>query len=367
MFATQSPHKVLAALSQASIILAENSQTQQLDPQRFNEAFMLHTSTSPHYGIIASIDVTSGMLSGAPGRSLVNETLEEALAFRQAMQHVGTRLPADAWWFATWQPTAPGSIPADPADWRLAADDWHGFGALPPDYALLDPCKVTLLTPGLADAGRLAGQGIPAAVVSRFLAERGLVVEKTGLYSFLVLFSLGITKGKWSTLVAELLEFKRLYDANTALSQVLPRLAGHYPDTGLADLCQRLHLFYQRHQLPQRLRALYTELPEMRLRPADAWQAMVRGQVEAVPVDALAGRTSAVMLVPYPPGIPLVMPGEVFPADDPAVSRYLAAAQAQDAEFPGFASDIHGVRHSRSADGQVTWAVDCIRLDAPLG
>lgn len=43
------------------------------------------------------------------------------------------------------------------------------------------------------------------------------------------------------------------------------------------------------------------------------------------------------------------------------------AAQAQDAEFRGFASDIHGIRHSRSADGHNTWAVDCIRLDAQLG
>ncbi|WP_251004824.1 hypothetical protein, partial [Escherichia coli] len=47
--------------------------------------------------------------------------------------------------------------------------------------------------------GKLSEQGIPAAIVSRFLWERGLVVEKTGLYSFLVLFSMGITKGKWST------------------------------------------------------------------------------------------------------------------------------------------------------------------------
>ena len=53
-------------------------------------------------------------------------------------------------------------------------------------------------------------QGIPAAVVTRFLSSRRIEIEKTGLYSFLVLFSMGITKGKWSTLVTELLNFKDL-------------------------------------------------------------------------------------------------------------------------------------------------------------
>ncbi|HBB22055.1 MAG TPA: lysine decarboxylase, partial [Pseudomonas sp.] len=100
--------------------------------------------------------------------------------------------------------------------------DWHGFGDVADDYVLLDPIKVTLVTPGLTASGALGESGIPAAVVSKFLWERGLVVEKTGLYSMLVLFSMGITKGKWSTLLTELLEFKRHYDANIPLIEALP-------------------------------------------------------------------------------------------------------------------------------------------------
>src|SRR5690606_12139754 len=111
-------------------------------------------------------------------------------------------------------------------DWLLEPDaDWHGFGHLAEDYVLLDPIKVTLVTPGLTAAGRLSERGIPAAVVSKFLWERGLVVEKTGLYSILVLFSMGITKGKWSTLLTELLEFKRHYDNNVSLCDALPAVA----------------------------------------------------------------------------------------------------------------------------------------------
>ncbi len=62
-------------------------------------------------------------------------------------------------------------------------------------------------------------------IVVRFLSSRRIEIEKTGLYSFLVLFSMGITKGKWSTLVTELLNFKDLYDANAPLARAMPALA----------------------------------------------------------------------------------------------------------------------------------------------
>ena len=364
VFATQSPHKVLAALSQASIILAENSVEQQLDVERFNEAFMMHTSTSPHYGIIASIDVATGMMAGEPGRSLVQETLDEALSFRRAMQQTAERLAEDEWWFDVWEPEqALDNEELQASDWTLDNHaDWHGFGEMADDYAMLDPIKVTLLTPGVEEHGRLGRTGIPAAIVTRFLAERGLVVEKTGLYSFLILFSLGITKGKWSALVSELQEFKRLYDSNTPLDLTLPAIArsGHYPDMGLRDLCQQLHRFYKEQRMVRVLRQIYTELPDIVIRPADAWQQMVRGQVEMVPVDQLAGRISAVMLVPYPPGIPVIMPGERFPDDSSAITDYLRIALAQDQQFPGFESDIHGLRPITQEDGSVRHSVDCL-------
>ena len=364
VFATQSPHKVLAALSQASIILAEDSMEQQLDVERFNESFMMHTSTSPHYGIIASIDVATGMMAGEPGRSLVQETLDEALSFRLAMQQTAERLDEDEWWFDVWEPEQALDAPQlDASDWTLDNHaEWHGFGDMAEDYALLDPIKVTLLTPGVEEHGRLGRTGIPATVVTRFLAERGIVVEKTGLYSFLILFSLGITKGKWSTLVSELQEFKRLYDSNTPLELTLPTMArsGRYAGLGLQDLCHQLHRFYKQQQMVKVLRQIYTQLPEIALRPADAYQMMVRGQVEMVPINQLGGRISAVMLVPYPPGIPVIMPGERFPQDSSAITDYLHIALAQDQQFPGFESDIHGLRPIVQEDGSVRYFVDCL-------
>ena len=52
---------------------------------RFNESFMMHTSTSPQYGIIASCDVAAAMMEQPAGRALVQETIDEALSFRRAM------------------------------------------------------------------------------------------------------------------------------------------------------------------------------------------------------------------------------------------------------------------------------------------
>ena len=97
--------------------------------------------------------------------------------------------------------------PSDARDALGAASPatrWHGFEGLAENHVLVDPIKVTILTPGLTADGSMQEHGIPAAVVTKFLSSRRIEIEKTGLYSFLVLFSMGITKGKWSTLVTEL-------------------------------------------------------------------------------------------------------------------------------------------------------------------
>src|SRR5690606_7936059 len=96
------------------------------------------------------------------------------------------------------------------------------------------------------------------------------------------------------------------------------------------------------------------------LRPADAYQMMLRGQVEMVPIDQLSGRISAVMLVPYPPGIPVIMPGDRFSPDSSAIADYLQIALGQDREFHGFERDIHGLRPVVQEDGTVGFFVDCL-------
>jgi arginine decarboxylase len=362
VFTTHSTHKLLAAFSQASMIHVQDGGLRALDRDRFNEAFMMHISTSPQYGIIASLDVASAMMEGPAGRSLIQETFDEALSFRRALANLRQNLNADDWWFSIWQPAkAEGIDDVVTQDWLLQPQaDWHGFGDVAEDYVLLDPIKVTLVTPGLTADGKLAERGIPAAVVSKFLWERGLVVEKTGLYSILVLFSMGITKGKWSTLLTELLGFKRSYDANVPLSDALPSIAqagkAFYLGMGLRDLCDALHACYRENATAKALKRMYTVLPEVAIKPADAYNQLVRGEVEAVPIEQLQGRIAAVMLVPYPPGIPLIMPGERFTAETRSIIDYLAFARTFDRSFPGFDADVHGLQRE---DGLYT--VDCIK------
>ena len=367
-FATQSTHKLLAALSQASMIHVQHGETRRLDMARFNEAFMMHTSTSPQYGIIASCDVAAAMMEQPAGRALVQETIDEALSFRRAMAEVRKQLTG-SWWFDVWQPDAMAKRPTDDQSaWVLKPGDrWHGFEELAENHVLVDPIKVTILTPGLSADGKMQEHGIPAAVVTRFLSARRIEIEKTGLYSFLVLFSMGITKGKWSTLVTELINFKDLYDANAPLKRVLPALAEAHPAAyakmGLKNLCEHMHRTYREDNLPKAQKDMYTTLPDLAMRPADAYECLVRGRLESVEIDNLTGRALGVMVVPYPPGIPVIMPGERITAATKSIQDYLLYAREFDRKFPGFETDIHGLRFEPTAGGR-RYLVDCITQGA---
>ncbi|WP_272423670.1 Orn/Lys/Arg decarboxylase N-terminal domain-containing protein [Polyangium jinanense] len=363
VFATQSTHKLLAAFSQAAMVHVKNSQKQSLDLHRFNDAFLMHTSTSPNYPILASIDVASRMMAGRGGHALLQETIEEALTFRRLLRDMRNEFNSRDWWFSTWQPDqVPLSMDRLRAeDWQLRPDDrWHGFANLRPGQAILDPIKVTLICPGL-DAGK-GEVGIPAAVVSKYLWERGLTVEKTGIYSLLVLFSIGITKGKWSTLLTELIQFKRLYDANAPLEVSLRSVASRYAGRklGLRDLCTEIHESYQANNLLQAIQKMYLTLPEPAMRPADAYQAMVHGQVERVDIEEAIGRVAASMVAPTPPGIPVIMPGERLMPESRSIIDYLRFTREFDLQFPGFESEIHGVRIEGSGSKR-RYTIDCVK------
>jgi arginine/lysine/ornithine decarboxylase len=163
IFSTQSTHKLLAGLSQASQILVQDSETRQLDRFRFNEAYLMHTSTSPQYAIIASCDVAAAMMEPPGGTALVEESIMEALDFRRAMRKVDEEF-GDSWWFKVWGPDrlAEEGI-GNRNDWVLRANErWHGFGSLATGFNMLDPIKATVLTPGLDVEGDFADPGIPA-------------------------------------------------------------------------------------------------------------------------------------------------------------------------------------------------------------
>lgn len=380
VFATQSTHKLLAALSQASMIHIRNGRVP-VEHCRFNEGFMMHSSTSPLYTIIASLDVSSKMMDGASGRLLTTESIEEAIRFRRTMARIGRDLkkeaPKTGWWFPMWQPETVTNkktkkkiafadaplelLRDDPSCWVLHPKDaWHGFKGLPDNWCMLDPIKVTVLMPGVNADGTLAAWGIPAAVVVKFLDTRGIINEKSGDYSILFLFSMGVTKGKWGTLVSELFEFKRLYDENVPLEEVFPDLTNTWPERysgmRLQDLVKEMHAFKKDHKMCELLQKAFSFLPEPALTYAEAYRKLVKDEVEEVPVTKAAHRIVATGIVPYPPGIPLLAPGEKTGPVKGPVLQYLQSLQDFDNRFPGFAHDTHGIE---SADGE--YRMICIK------
>ncbi len=363
VFSTQSTHKLLAGLSQASQILVQDSEANKLDRDCFNEAYMMHTSTSPQYAIIASCDVAAAMMEPPGGTALVEESISEALDFRRAMRKVDEEWGAD-WWFKVWGPdflVEEGMAARD--DWMLGTDDrWHGFGNLAPGFNMLDPIKATIITPGLGLEGDFAESGIPAAIVTKYLAENGVVVEKTGLYSFFIMFTIGITKGRWNTMVTELQQFKDDYDKNQPLWRVLPEfVAKHtsYEKTGLRDLCEQIHGIYKANDVARLTTEMYLSNMEPAMKPSDAFARMAHGKIERVAIDDLEGRITSVLLTPYPPGIPLLIPGERF---NKTIVDYLKFARDFNRKFPGFETDIHGLVAEKN-NGERLYYVDCVKQD----
>ncbi|MEI6227173.1 MAG: arginine/lysine/ornithine decarboxylase [Methylophilaceae bacterium] len=361
VFSTQSTHKLLAGLSQASQILVQDAENYQLDRDIFNEAYLMHTSTSPQYSIIASIDVAAAMMEAPGGTALVEESLMEALDFRRAMRKVDEEWGAD-WWFKVWGPDDLSEEGLEERDaWMLKADEaWHGFGNLAENFNMLDPIKATIITPGLDIKGDFSDKfGIPAAIVTKYLAEHGVIVEKTGLYSFFIMFTIGITKGRWNTMVAALQQFKDDYDKNQPLWKVLPEFIikqPRYEKVGLRDLCEQIHAVYKANDVARLTTEMYLSDMVPAMKPTDAFAKMAHREIDRVPIDDLEGRVTAVLLTPYPPGIPLLIPGEQF---NKIIVDYLKFAREFNEKFPGFETDNHGLV-KEIVDGKAVYYVDCV-------
>ena len=195
VYATQSVHKLLAGISQASHVLVQDADAAKLDRPLFNESYLMHTSTSPQYSIIASCDVAAAMMEPPGGTALVEESLMEALDFRRAMREVDEEYGAD-WWFQVWGPEELGEEGnMRTRDWELKKTDseglessgedaWHGFGDMARGFNMLDPIKATIITPGLNIDGLFSDTGIPASIVSKYLSAHGVVVGTTGTTLF---------------------------------------------------------------------------------------------------------------------------------------------------------------------------------------
>lgn len=243
---------------------------------------------------------------------------------------------------------APAELLAtDPNCWILhPGDSWHGFVGLPDGWCMLDPIKFGIVCPGMKNDGQLESAGIPADIVTAYLGRHGIVPSRTTDHMVLFLFSMGVTKGKWGTLLNTLLDFKADYDRNAPLAEVLPALTKAAPDRyagmGLKDLGDEMWAHLRKSRQGAMQAAAYGTLPKPEMTPRRAFQMLMANEAEKVPLAKMANRIAAVGVIPYPPGIPIVMPGENVGKSDGPWLTYLRTLQEYGHRFPGFAKEVEG-------------------------
>ena len=305
-YSTQSTHKSLSALRQGSMMHVYDQDFERLVADNFTEAFLAHTSTSPNYQIIASLDLARRQLE-LEGYAMVSETYEMALTFRKtvATDSLLSR------YFSVLGPSE--LVPAAYRESGFATyDDWsaenytRALRAYEGDEFVLDATRVTLY---LADSGFNGAEFRDDILMD----QHGIQVNKTSINTVLFIFTIGVT---WSSL--------------SALLEALRRIATEL-DTGFATASDA-----DRRMRERRMAALKDDLPHLpdfsefhqafRDNPATPNGNMRsayflnygEGVRDYVLLDEARERMAAGevfvstnFVVPYPPGFPVLVPGQV--------------------------------------------------------
>jgi ornithine decarboxylase len=214
--ATQTTHKQLASFSQASQIHLRDrhirGQRRRVEHRRFNEGFMLHASTSPFYPLFASLDVGAQMMKGRSGEVLWDDTIRLGIELRKKLRAIRAEFeekdPACQWFFdpfvpdrvsipdaaregtahdVAWESVSTDQLARHAQFWELSPGAaWHGFAQGEKGFAIIDPAKLTLLTPEFdRQTGAYEAHGVPAPIVAQYLRENRVVPEKNDLNSLL--------------------------------------------------------------------------------------------------------------------------------------------------------------------------------------
>jgi ornithine decarboxylase len=400
IIATQSTHKQLASFSQASQIHVRDShirgQRRRVEHRRFNESFLQHASTSPFYPLFASLDVGAQMMKGRSGEVLWDDTIRLGIELRKKLRAVRNEFerreqdPARRWFFdpfvpdvvrlpdaadgggihqVPWESVATDALASHAHFWEFEPGAvWHGFKSVVPGFAITDPNKLTLLTPGFdRRTGEYEDHGIPAPVVAQYLRENRVVPEKFDLNSLLFLLTPGVEASKAGTLVSSLVAFKRLHDENALLENVFPRFVAanpkRYRGLRLRDLCGEMHTFFRSANVSALQKAQFTaaHLPEPVMTPNEAGRQLVRNNVDFLPIDEIGGRIAATLFVVYPPGIATIVPGERLDERARPMIDYLKVFEHSSNVFPGFDTEVQGLYRERDATGAVRFYTYVVR------
>ena len=383
LFVTQSTHKQLAGMSQASQIHVKDNhikgQKRRINHKRFNEVYMMHMSTSPYYPMFASLDVGAQMMKGKNGTFLWDEALKTAIDIRKKIRHIAKEHRSNEkdktkhWFFDPFVPDKVGmkhwedipteKLASDQKYWMMSeGQHWHGYTKIKGDYIMVDPSKMLLLTPGIdRKTGQYEDWGCPAPILGEYMRSKGIVPEKNDFNHTLFLITPGIEKSKAGTLLTELMAFKHAVDDGALMDDILPKMTEAHPDfykgKKLRDLCWEYHNVLKEHNGAELQRQIFQmdHFPELAMSPHDAHNALVANNVDYLPLDQCKGRIAATLALVYPPGIGVVMPGERWDKKAQPQLDYFHLFEVIEEKFPGFENEIQGCYPEKMDDGRIKY------------
>jgi len=327
VYATQSTHKTLTSLRQGSMIHVNDQDFKGEVEQSFHEAYMTHTSTSPNYQIIASLDVGRRQVE-LEGFEFVQRQIDAAMAMRRAI----SSHPLLRKYFKVL--TSGDMIPEqhresgvtsyfDPEQgWTDIWDCWEN------DEFVLDATRVTLAVGGTGWDGDTFKTDI-------LMDKYGIQINKTSRNTVLFMTNIGTTRSSVAYLIEVLVEIARDLD-------------------DLLDDASKM----ERLSFERRVKNLMQDLPPLPdfSRFHDAFRAdsvTTEGDIRAAfflsydenncdyleldnslntALDSGREVVSASFIIPYPPGFPILVPGQVISQE------ILAFMKALDV------NEIHGYR-----------------------
>ena len=383
LYSTQSVHKQGAGFSQASQIHKRDEhirgQRRYIEHKRFNESFLMHASTSPFYPLFAALDVNAKVHEGKAGEMLWDRCIALGIEARKKLREFGRhyaktgRGVEEKWFFDPFVPdvvTIKGSkftkdatnvaweelptevLKREQQCWTFDPKSaWHGYSGYSDGYAMVDPNKLMLLTPGIdRGTGEYLDFGVPATVLANYLREQRIVPEKCDLNSILFLMTPAEDESKLNTLISKLVKFKDMWDRDAALGEALPTLysqnAARYAGYTLRQVCKEMHDFYRKANVKELQKQSFraTSFPELAMSPKDAYEKLVANEVDYVPMDeGVRGRISATLALIYPPGIGVVVPGERWDKRAQPMLDYFLTFEESFNRFPGFNYEVQGV------------------------
>ncbi len=327
-YATQSTHKTLTSLRQGSMIHVLDQDFEREVEFAFDDAYMTHTSTSPNYQIIASLDIGRRQVE-MEGYELVQHSAELAMTLRERI----AKHPQLAKYFRVLGPAelVPEAYRASGfASYREVGTDWRTMDAAwERDEFCLDPTRVTIA---------VGKTGLDGDTFKRVLMERfDIQINKTSRNTVLFMTHIGTTRGSVAYLVDVFDEIARDFEHDHEdESEIASRLHGD----AVRSLTEELP------PLPNfsRFAAPYEAAPNCSSSVGEVRRAYFDAQDESrieylklggpirEAMDSGREVVAASYVTPYPPGFPILVPGQVISTE------ILAFLRATDVK------EIHGYK-----------------------